>query len=46
MRALHAGIENSWHLDAIAVYRNWIKYLKEQKSRRRSPATGAQRVSA
>jgi hypothetical protein len=33
-------------LDAIAVYRNWIKYLKEQKSHRRSPVARTQRVSA
>lgn len=46
MRTLHAGIENTWHLDAIAVYRNWIKYLKEQKRHRRSPAARTQRVSA
>jgi homoserine O-succinyltransferase/O-acetyltransferase len=46
MRSLHAGIENTWHSEAIAVYRNWIQYLKEQKSHRRSPATRAQRVSA
>jgi homoserine O-succinyltransferase len=46
MRSLHAGVENTWHSDAIAVYRNWIQYLKEQKSHRRSPATRAQRISA
>ena len=46
MRTLHAGIENTWHLDATAVYRNWIKYLKEQKSHRRSSVARTQRVSA
>jgi homoserine O-succinyltransferase/O-acetyltransferase len=46
VRSLRAGIENTWHSNAITVYRNWVAFLKEQKSHRRSPATREQRVSA
>ena len=48
MRSLAAGIENTWHPGAIGVYRNWIKYLKDQKRNRRSSTAldRAQRVSA
>jgi hypothetical protein len=46
MRAIRAGIKNTWHLDAIAVYRNWIKFLKENRSHRRSPVARAQRAAA
>jgi homoserine O-succinyltransferase len=48
MRPLAAGIENTWHAGAVGVYRNWIKYLKDQKTNHR-PSTAferAQRVSA
>jgi homoserine O-succinyltransferase len=43
-----AAIENTWHAGAVGVYRNWIKYLKDQKTNHR-PSTAferAQRVSA
>ena len=46
VRSLRAGIENTWHSNAITVYRNWVAFLKEQKSHRRSPETREQRVSA
>jgi homoserine O-succinyltransferase/O-acetyltransferase len=46
VRSLRAGVENTWHSSAITVYRNWVAFLKEQKSHRRSPATREQRVSA
>lgn len=48
MRPLAAGIENTWHAGAVGVYRNWIKYLKEQKRNRRSTTAleRAERVSA
>jgi homoserine O-succinyltransferase len=48
MQGLAAGIENTWHPGAVGVYRNWIKYLKDGKRNRQSPAAleRAQRVSA
>jgi len=48
MQRLAAGIENTWHTGAVGVYRNWIKYLKDQKRNRQSPSAleRAQRVSA
>jgi homoserine O-succinyltransferase/O-acetyltransferase len=48
MQPLAAGIENSWRAGAVGVYRNWIKYLKDQKGNRRSstPLERAQRMSA
>ena len=47
MRPLAAGIENTWHAGAIGLYRNWIRYLKDQKRNRRSPRDErAQRASA
>jgi homoserine O-succinyltransferase len=48
VRPLAATIENTWHAGAVGVYRNWIKYLKDQKTNHR-PSTAferAQRVSA
>jgi homoserine O-succinyltransferase/O-acetyltransferase len=38
MQPLAAGIENTWRAGAVGVYRNWIRYLKEQKRGRRSSA--------
>jgi homoserine O-succinyltransferase/O-acetyltransferase len=48
MRPLAAGIENTWRGGAVGIYRNWIKYLKDQKKDRRSSTAleRAQRVSA
>jgi homoserine O-succinyltransferase/O-acetyltransferase len=48
MQPLAAGIENTWRGGAVGIYRNWIKYLKDQKSDRRSSTAleRAQRVSA
>ena len=45
---LAAGIENTWRAGAVGVYRNWIKYLKEQKRGGRSSAAleRARRASA
>jgi homoserine O-succinyltransferase/O-acetyltransferase len=45
---LAAGAEHSWHDTAIGFYRNWIDYLKDQKSSRRTSTSieGARRVSA
>jgi hypothetical protein len=48
VRPLAATIENTWYAGAVGVYRNWIKYLKDQKTNHR-PSTAferAQRVSA
>ena len=41
-------IENTWRAGAVRVYRNWIKYLKEQKRGGRSSAAleRARRASA
>jgi homoserine O-succinyltransferase len=48
MAGLAAGAEHSWHDTAIGFYRNWIDYLKDQKSSRRTSTSieGARRVSA
>jgi homoserine O-succinyltransferase/O-acetyltransferase len=36
MEGLAAGVDDSWRDAAVAVFRNWIKYLKDQKKARRS----------
>ena len=48
LRSIAAGIENTWRAGAVRVYRNWIKYLKEQKRGGRSSAAleRARRASA
>jgi homoserine O-succinyltransferase len=47
MRPLAAGIENTWHAGSVGLYRNWIRYLKDQKRNRRSPRDErARRASA
>jgi homoserine O-succinyltransferase len=47
LRSIAAGIENTWRAGAVGVYRNWIKYLKEQKRSGRSAALErARRASA
>jgi homoserine O-succinyltransferase len=36
MKALEAGLENTWRRSAIAIYRNWVEYLVSRKAERRA----------
>ena len=33
---IESGLDNSWRRSAVAVYRNWINYLRDHKAERRS----------
>jgi homoserine O-succinyltransferase/O-acetyltransferase len=39
MAALTAGLEAGWRAGAVAIYRNWLKYVTVAKERTRAPAT-------
>ena len=37
MKAIEGGLQNTWQMSAIGVYRNWVAYLQERKANRRAP---------
>jgi homoserine O-succinyltransferase/O-acetyltransferase len=39
MARLAAGLEATWQPGAVAIYRNWLKYVTAAKERTRAPAT-------
>ncbi len=41
--ALEPTLENTWRCSAIAVYENWMVYLKDRKAERRTAMVPAQR---
>jgi homoserine O-succinyltransferase/O-acetyltransferase len=44
MRSLESGLTNDWQPSAIAVYENWLGYLKGRKAERRPASTPMRRV--
>jgi homoserine O-succinyltransferase/O-acetyltransferase len=37
MKAIEAGLQNTWQASAIAIYRNWLACLQRCKAKRRVP---------
>ncbi|HML06867.1 MAG TPA: homoserine O-succinyltransferase [Xanthobacteraceae bacterium] len=44
MGVLEAGLECTWRRSAIAIYENWLDYLKERKAEQRLPTIPSQRT--
>jgi homoserine O-succinyltransferase/O-acetyltransferase len=45
LKAVEGGLQNTWQASAIAVYRNWLAYLRERKATRRVSIGPAQRIA-
>jgi homoserine O-succinyltransferase len=37
VKAIEGGLQNTWQMSAIGVYRNWVAYLQERKANHRAP---------
>ncbi len=44
MRRLEAGLGGGWRASAIAIYENWLDYLKGRRAEVRSPLVPMRRA--
>ncbi|MGH6672752.1 MAG: homoserine O-succinyltransferase MetA [Xanthobacteraceae bacterium] len=44
LRRLEAGLAGGWRASAVAIYENWLDYLKGRKAERRSPLVPRRRT--